>query len=138
MKKSYCTNAKCHCSDCNLSNYGMDCAGNKIRRYPANCYGSKRIDKALKKLGVFNMYVTSMAILAAVPQELKDELTSNQLYLVMKALNEHFHNARASMGAEALDNNACWIDAAGKIVEWDNTEEGAINPRFYESKLKAS
>jgi len=64
-----------------------------------------------------------------IPQELITALTAKQLSMVAAAINQSYHNGRASCGAEVVDSGdkcgAVFVNGLGKIIDWKVTENGA-------------
>ena len=92
---------------------------------------SIKISRALNRANIHHGPVTESAILSAIPAELIDELPSRLITKVIEALNTHWHNARASTGAEKIDSNCVWVSGLNRSIEWDITPTGAANPRFF-------
>ena len=76
-----------------------------------------KYNRMLAHYAGFAGQATIKAIRAQIPQELFIELTGRQLGLVMRAVNQAYHNGRASTGAEMVDNDAVWINGKNKLVE---------------------
>jgi len=52
--------------------------------------------------------VTVAAVMAQIPQELRDRLTGHELGLVMTSVNNAYHNGRASHGGLDLCDDCVW------------------------------
>ena len=117
--KEYCTQNDGDCSTCSLVNYGLDCANNALPQVTRLQTKYERV-KALSPIGKYHR--TFDAIWSGIPDELKDQLTSKQLTLVVAAKAQSFQDGKASTGAEMVDDNAVWINSLNRAIEW--TEEG--------------
>ena len=66
---------------------------------------------------------------ALIPQELIAKLSGNQLAMVADAINQSYHNGRASTGAEVIDSGekrgAVFVNGLEKIIDWAKNEDGA-------------
>ncbi len=56
-------------------------------------------------------------ILASIPQELLDRLTSREIAVVMRSLNAHWHKACAWKEADVAAEGCVWDRARGKLRE---------------------
>jgi hypothetical protein len=63
---------------------------------------------------------TVKAILAQIPDSLKQQLTGKQLGLVMSAVNKAYHNGKASCGCKIIDGDAIWINALNGLYDLDD------------------
>jgi len=113
-KKDYCTQNNGDCSTCSLVNYGMDCRNVPLTTAPPKA--TTKLDRAMATYVGFKGDVTVRAVLAQIPQELQDSLTAKQLGMVMSAVNQAYHNGRASTGAEVVDGDAVWIDSLKQLI----------------------
>lgn len=84
----------------------------------------------IKKAQKINRFLPSQErdVWDLIPQELITALTAKQLSLVASAINQSYHNGRASCGAEAVESNeksgAVFVNGLNKIIDWEITEEG--------------
>lgn len=83
-----------------------------------------RTDKKNRMMAAYNGFTghqTINHITSNIPTELINQLTGKQLGLIMSALNQSYHQGRASKGnVEMIDKSAIWIGALGKIYELDD------------------
>lgn len=93
---------------------------------------SIKINRAVEKYKGFKGSSTINAITERIPEELIENLTSDQIALVMEAINKAYNDGKASAGAEMIDNNAVYINNIGKVIEWN--EEGAVYERVTEKE----
>lgn len=115
--KRYCVQNNGRCETCSLVNYGLDCANNPIETKPV-----KRLrgwDAAMASYDGHHGPVTVKAVLAQIPQELKERLTGHELGLVMSAVNAAYHNGRSSMGAEVCDGSFVWVNPLNRGFDLD-------------------
>ena len=127
-RKPYCTQNGGDCRTCSLTNYGRDCANNPLPQVARLQTKYERV-KALAPMGKYHK--TFDAIWNGIPRELKDQLTSKQLALVVATKAQSFADGKASAGAELVDDNAVWINKLNRAIEWV-TVDGNLVARFAE------
>lgn len=93
---------------------------------------SIKINRAVEKYKGFKGNSTINAITERVPDELIEHLNSDQIALVMSAINKAYQDGKASAGAEMIDNNAVYINNIGRVIEWH--EAGAVYKRVTEKE----
>jgi hypothetical protein len=70
----------------------------------------------------FKGYQTVAAIMDQIPSKLYDLLTGRELGIVMNAINEAYHNGRASLaGVDVLDGDCIWLP-------WSPNGDGQLVP----------
>lgn len=116
MKKDYCTQNNGKCETCSLVNYRRDCKNEPLSQLTRK--GTK-YSRMIDAYTGFKGTATVGAVLAQLPETLKKELTGRQLGLVMTAINQAYHNGKASCGAEVIDGDAIWINSLQALVELD-------------------
>lgn len=90
MKKGYCTQNNGYCQTCSLVNYGLDCRNNPISEIKPK--KSTPHARMMEAYGGFAGAQTLRAINEQISQELRERLTYREYGLVMKAVNEAYHN----------------------------------------------
>ena len=106
MKKpSYCTQNNGDCKTCSLVNYGMDCKNEPVQSF-FNPYKGNKESRAMQTYDGHKGGQTVAHIKKLIGKELADRLTGHELGLVMSAVNRAWHEAKASTGAEMVDDNA--------------------------------
>lgn len=88
MKKEYCTQNNGNCQSCSLVNYGLDCRNNPVKPIRKNTPNQRMMEA----YGGFTGPQTLKAINEQIPGELKKRLTYREFGLVMKAVNDAYHN----------------------------------------------
>lgn len=88
MKKEYCTQNNGDCRTCSLVNYGLDCRNNPVEKAHKNIPHQRMMEA----YGGFAGPQTLRAINEQIPEELKKRLTYREYGLVMKAVNDAYHN----------------------------------------------
>lgn len=91
-----------------------------------------KMNRAVEKYKGFKGSSTINAITERVPDELIEHLNSDQIALIMSAINKAYQDGKTSTGAEMIDNNAVYINNIGKVIEWN--EEGAVYERVTEKE----
>lgn len=91
---------------------------------------SIKISKAKKKYQGFGGPATVSRLMDRIPESLIDDVTSDQLAVIMLAVAKAYEDGRASTGAEMIDRNAVYINSIKKIIEWN--EVGAEYERITE------
>lgn len=86
-----------------------------------------KLQRAIEKSNIFKGNMVKSAVLDQIPNQLLNNLSSSDFALVMDAVNQAYHNGKASAGAEMIDNNAVWINSLNKGIEWE--EVGAVYDR---------
>jgi len=89
MKKDYCTQNNGDCQTCSLVNYSLDCRNNSINEKPRK---NTPVSRMMGAYGGFTGPQTLKAIQEQIPQELWENITYRQRGLVMKAVNDAYHN----------------------------------------------
>jgi hypothetical protein len=74
--------------------------------------------------------ITTQAVLDQIPAQLTRELSSRQLAMIGDAINQAYHNGRASTGAEVIDESitdgAVWINCIDRAIEWRKQPDGKL------------
>ena len=78
---------------------------------------SIKVRRTIKKANVFKGNSTVSAIMEQVPEQLKQNLSSKDLAVVIEAVNNAYHNGRASTGAEMIDTDCVWLNDYNTMVE---------------------
>lgn len=92
---------------------------------------SIKLNRAIDKANIFKGSQTVMAIVDQVPEQLIKNLSSKDLAVVLEAINQAYHNGKASTGAEMIDKNCVWIENIGRSIsiEKENGDyKSTVNP----------
>ena len=74
-----------------------------------------KMDRALRTCNFLPMQQRN--ILASLPAELVNMLTSKELAIVMQTLDAHWHKAQAAALENVLDEQYIWSDKANKLLD---------------------
>jgi len=121
MLKSYCTQNNNDCATCSLVNYGLDCANNPLPQVIQ--LQTEYYDRVKALTNISRFHRTFETIWDGIPEILKEQLSPDQLSLVVDTKAQSFADGKASAGAEMIDSNCVWINGLNRAIEW--TEEGA-------------
>lgn len=73
--------------------------------------------------------VTTSAVIGRIPADVIKECPARLIAQVANAINQAYHDGRASTGAEMVDHNCVWINKLDRAIEWAE-KDGQLVPRF--------
>lgn len=81
----------------------------------------KRMQEAAGNIG--NCAGTLNAILAKIPDELKEKLNGADIGVIVKLLDDSYNDGKASAGAEIIDGEDVWIGQLSAMYSIDDIKK---------------